>query len=199
MSCARSSRWGCIRRSFPLDSPRWLGNDGVARVAAIARRKQSAETTGCRSDAGQAHSRRGGPKKALKPAQRRQLAGWIQQRYRPSVSRACLLAQFSRAAWYRRSTAADQSALIRRIRSRMARGHPANLAGAEKARCESLRRRHVARWAIDQPIRIWPKGRIRRKAPRGPGSQPEEQSKATDRKSGIPRKDQERQARDRWE
>jgi len=37
-------------------------------------------------------------------------------RYSISVSRACVLSQFSRAAWYRRSRARDQTALRRRIR-----------------------------------------------------------------------------------
>lgn len=42
--------------------------------------------------------------------------GWIRATYRVSVQRACALAQFSRAAWYRVSRAKDQSALRRRIR-----------------------------------------------------------------------------------
>lgn len=42
--------------------------------------------------------------------------GWIVAQYAISVRRACELAQFSRAAWYRRSRARDQSALRRRIR-----------------------------------------------------------------------------------
>ena len=33
-----------------------------------------------------------------------------------AIRRACVLAQFSRAAWYKRSTAKDQSVLRRRIR-----------------------------------------------------------------------------------
>jgi putative transposase len=51
----------------------------------------------------------------LRPGRRRALTQWIQATYRTSVSRACRLAQFTRAAYYRRSTAQDQTALRRRI------------------------------------------------------------------------------------
>jgi putative transposase len=44
------------------------------------------------------------------------LAGWFQATYGVGVRRACHLAQFSRAAWYRRSTRADQAPLRLRIR-----------------------------------------------------------------------------------
>lgn len=47
---------------------------------------------------------------------RRELAGWFQVTFRVSCARACRLAQFTRAAWYRRSRARDQSALRGRIR-----------------------------------------------------------------------------------
>jgi putative transposase len=47
---------------------------------------------------------------------RRELAGWFQVTFQVSCVRACRLAQFSRAAWYRRSQARDQSALRLRIR-----------------------------------------------------------------------------------
>jgi putative transposase len=52
----------------------------------------------------------------LRPTQRRELAGWVQATFHVSCVRACHLAQFSRAAWYRRSRARDQSALRLRIR-----------------------------------------------------------------------------------
>ena len=55
-------------------------------------------------------------KKALKPARRRVLAGWIKGRFQASTVRACALARFSRAAFYRRSLAKDQSVLRLRIR-----------------------------------------------------------------------------------
>ena len=55
-------------------------------------------------------------KKGLEPARRRQHAQWIRDHYRVSTRRACALAGFTRSAWYRRSTAMDQSALRRRIR-----------------------------------------------------------------------------------
>jgi putative transposase len=47
---------------------------------------------------------------------RRELAGWLQATFQVSCARACRLVQFSRAAWYRRSQARDQSALRFRIR-----------------------------------------------------------------------------------
>lgn len=40
----------------------------------------------------------------------------IQETFQVSTVRSCRLAQFTRAAWYRRSTARDQSALALRIR-----------------------------------------------------------------------------------
>ena len=55
-------------------------------------------------------------KKRLRPARRRELAGWFQVTFQVGCARACRLAQFSRAAWYRRSRARDQSALRSRIR-----------------------------------------------------------------------------------
>lgn len=41
---------------------------------------------------------------------------WIQETFQVSTVRSCQLAQFTRAAWYRTSTARDQSALSLRIR-----------------------------------------------------------------------------------
>ena len=67
-------------------------------------------------DAGQAHPVRGHSKKSLKPARRRQLVAWIQETFQVSTVRSCRLVQFTRAAWYRKSTARDQSALSLRIR-----------------------------------------------------------------------------------
>jgi len=52
----------------------------------------------------------------VRPARRRELARWLQGRFQISCARACRLAHFSRAAWYRRSRARDQSALRLRIR-----------------------------------------------------------------------------------
>jgi len=52
----------------------------------------------------------------VRPARRRELARWFQGTFRISCARACRLAHFSRAAWYRRSRARDQSALRLRIR-----------------------------------------------------------------------------------
>jgi len=44
------------------------------------------------------------------------LAQWFQATFTVKVRRACQLAHFSRAAWYRRSQARDQTALRLRIR-----------------------------------------------------------------------------------
>jgi hypothetical protein len=43
-------------------------------------------------------------------------SGWFQVTFQVRCARACRLAQFSRAVWYRRSRARDQSALRLRIR-----------------------------------------------------------------------------------
>jgi len=63
--------------------------------------------------------------KSLRPVRRRELAAWFQNTYGASSVRACRLAQFSRAAWYRRSQARDQSALRLRIRD-LAHARPAS-------------------------------------------------------------------------
>ena len=44
------------------------------------------------------------------------LAGWIRERFQVATVRACRLARFSRAGFYRKGTAKDQSALRLRIR-----------------------------------------------------------------------------------
>src|SRR5690606_34840668 len=79
-------------------------------------RPLAAEAFGRGPEARQAHLERSHPKKALRPAQRRTLAGWIKDRFQVSVVRACSLARFSRASYYRKSQAKDQSALRLRIR-----------------------------------------------------------------------------------
>ncbi len=54
---------------------------------------------------------------------RRALVAWFQATFAISVVRACALAQFSRAAWYRPSEAKDQTALRLRIKD-LARARP---------------------------------------------------------------------------
>lgn len=49
--------------------------------------------------------------------QRRELAAWVLDTFGVGRVRACHLAQFSRAAWYRRSTRDDQAPLRARIRA----------------------------------------------------------------------------------
>ena len=74
-----------------------------AAAAALARgRECAAETAGRRPVARQTHPHRGPAKKSLRPTQRRELAAWVQTTFAVSCVRACHLAQFSRAAWYRR-------------------------------------------------------------------------------------------------
>lgn len=55
-------------------------------------------------------------KKSLRLARRRELAQWFHGTFQVSCARACRLAQFGRASWYRKSRAKDQSALRMRIR-----------------------------------------------------------------------------------
>jgi len=52
----------------------------------------------------------------LRPTERRALAAWFQTTFAAGVRRACALAQFSSAAWYRPGRARDQTALRLRIR-----------------------------------------------------------------------------------
>ena len=78
--------------------------------------ENAVEAPGGRSHARQTHAVGGAAKKRLRPVRRRELAGWIHVTFQGSCARACRLAQFSRAAWYRRSRARDQSALRLRIR-----------------------------------------------------------------------------------
>ena len=52
----------------------------------------------------------------MKPARRRALVDWARETFPVSVRQACRLMRFSRSAYYRVSTAKDQSALRRRIR-----------------------------------------------------------------------------------
>jgi len=59
----------------------------------------------------------------VKPAKRRARAQWIQETFHVSVVRACRLAGFSRAAWYRRSRAKDQEPLRLRLRD-LAKARP---------------------------------------------------------------------------
>jgi putative transposase len=62
-------------------------------------------------------------------ARRRELAEWIQLTFQVSSLRTCRSAQFSRAAWYRRRRARDQSALRPRIHDLV----------CAQPRCEDLR------------------------------------------------------------
>src|SRR5262249_53346287 len=75
------------------------------------------EESGRRPDARHAHAGGGTPPKELKPAQRRELAGWFRETFQIDIRRACGLAHLSRTAWYRRpSEARTQTVLRLRIR-----------------------------------------------------------------------------------
>lgn len=52
----------------------------------------------------------------MTPTRRRATAQWFQDTFGISFVRACRLAGFSRAAWYRKSRAKHQSSLRMRIR-----------------------------------------------------------------------------------
>src|SRR5215470_16415090 len=92
------------------------GRERAPPPAAARGRKRAVEAPGGGSHARQAHAVGGAAKKRLRPVRRRELAGWFHVTFQVSCARACRLAQFSRAAWYRRSRARDQSALRLRIR-----------------------------------------------------------------------------------
>ena len=69
-----------------------------------------------RPDTVQADPAGGCPKKALKAAKRRELAAWMQERFKVNVRRSCQLALQRPSVWYQKSEARDQSALRLRIR-----------------------------------------------------------------------------------
>lgn len=52
----------------------------------------------------------------LKAVKRRELAAWMQERFKVSVRWACELTLLRRSVWYAKSQAPNQSALRRRIR-----------------------------------------------------------------------------------
>ena len=103
-------------------------------------------------------------RKSLRPTRRRELAAWFQGTYGVSCVRAYYLAQFSRAAWYRKSRAKDQTALRMRIRE-LAHARP---------RFGVLRiwvlLRHEG-WPVNNQRR-WVSGCDRRPTRRWPGKKP---------------------------
>ena len=99
------------RRSTPI----WA-SASCGKLRSLEDENGRAEAARGRPHARQAHAPGGVEKKGLRPARRRELAAWFQATYSVSVQRACHLAQFSRAAWYRRSAARDQCPLRLRIR-----------------------------------------------------------------------------------
>ena len=108
--------WGSARPPSTLEEEvRASGGERAPPPAAARGRKRAVEALGRRPHARQTHAGGGAAKKRLRPARRRELAGWFLGTFQVSCARACRLAQFSRAAWYRRSRAGDQSALRLRI------------------------------------------------------------------------------------
>ncbi|MBA5868400.1 MAG: IS3 family transposase [Nitrospira sp. CR2.1] len=85
-------------------------------TAADGRGERPAQTPDGRPLARQAHAVGSLVKKSLRPARRRELTHWFHETFQVSCLRACRLAQFGRASWYRRSRAKDQIALRLRIR-----------------------------------------------------------------------------------
>ena len=93
-----------------------LGVSELRRLKLLEDENARFEAFGGRSDAGQAHPERGDPKKALKPSRRKEIVHWIRERFQVSTIRACRLGGISRAGWYRKSSAKDQTPLRMRIR-----------------------------------------------------------------------------------
>ena len=82
-----------------------------------ARRRECPLKAHCgRPQAEQADPAVGRPKKALKAVKRRELAAWMQERFKVNVRRACRQALLRPSVWYQKSVARDQSALRLRIR-----------------------------------------------------------------------------------
>ena len=93
-----------------------LGVPEVRELRQMRERERAVEAARRRPDARQADPPGGDPKKRLKPARRRELAQWMQDRYQVSCRRACALARHLSETWYYRSQARDASALRMRIR-----------------------------------------------------------------------------------
>ena len=79
-----------------------------APISVDHERDESRDTRGG-SIARQTHPHGGPAKQGLRPTQRRELVAWVQSTFAVSCVRACHLAPFSGAAWYRRSTRDDQA------------------------------------------------------------------------------------------
>ena len=92
------------------------GRERTPQVAPGGRGEQPVQAAGGRALARQTHAVRGAQKKSLRPTRRRELAQWFHGTFRVSCARACRLAQFGRASWYRKSRAKGQTALRLRIR-----------------------------------------------------------------------------------
>ena len=117
--------------------------DRAATAEDARGRELAIEADRGRLDARQADPARGRPKKALKAAKRRELAAWMQERFRVSVRRSCRLALLRPSVWYAKSQARDQSALRQRI-PRVQPGSTSREAEHEPAK---LRERHEV-WSM---------------------------------------------------
>lgn len=95
----------------------WKKKSGNLGVTELKRPKMlEVETHRGRPDAGQTDHAGGRPKKALKAVKRRELAAWMQERFKVNVRRSRRLALLRPSVWHATSEARDQSA--RRLRSR---------------------------------------------------------------------------------
>ena len=93
-----------------------LGRERAAPTSAVGGRQQPVETARRRPLARHAQAGGGPAKNSRRPARRRELAACFHGTFQVSGLWACRLAPFSRAAWYRRRQAMEQTALRIRIR-----------------------------------------------------------------------------------
>ena len=131
------------------------GRERAAPAAAARGRERAAEAPGRRPLARQTHPDGGAAKKSLRPTQRRELAAWVQSTFAVSCVRACHLAQFSRAAWYRRVDArgpgaaavahpgARARAAAVRVHAHLGAAPTRRLAGEQEARASALSARRA--------------------------------------------------------
>ena len=102
--------------STPGKEVRASGRERTTTAAAGGRSEPRVEMARGRSLPRQTHALGDLAKQRLRPARRRELAHWFRDTFSVSCARACRLAQFGRASWYRTSRAEEQSALRLRIR-----------------------------------------------------------------------------------
>ena len=83
----------------------------MRRLEAAGGGESAPEASGGRSEPGQGDAARGGPKKALRPARRRELVDDLQRTWQVSARRACAVLKAGRSSYHYRSRRASQAAL----------------------------------------------------------------------------------------